>query len=305
VEHIPLKRIPMANGDDVRRFQQPLANSRLFRRFAQRGSYRVFSNSRPATSLNGVHKPAGQRLESGTGVVFAGDENDMAEIIQKHRIRRMPEMYAAHSQTECAVIGIYVRPSDNEKQDLAATPAVNEGTDSLGSGGTLGLLGPAVYEFTGSVTNLIGTLTLAGDGNSNDLWIFEIATAFTTASDSSVVVTATGADAGVYFEVGSQATFGVDGTIQGNVLAGTAIVFQPGAQITCGRAFAQSAVNFDGVDTSNGVETNCSVKYSVDVEKYNRSFHLIQLHTPRGVSDECTEIDTNAIVLTKRNAAKG
>jgi hypothetical protein len=36
--------------------------------------------------------------------------------------------------------------------NLAATPAVNEGTDSLGSGGTLGSLGPGVYEFTGSVT---------------------------------------------------------------------------------------------------------------------------------------------------------
>jgi type VI secretion system secreted protein VgrG len=142
---------------------------------------------------------------------------------------------------------------------LAATPAVNEGTDSLGSGGTPGStlpsLAPGVYSFTGAVTDLLGTLTLAGDGNSNDLWIFEIATGFTTASDSSVVVNNTGEDAGVYFEVGSQATLGVDSTIQGNILAGTSIVLDPGAQITCGRAFAQTAaVNFHGVDTSNGME---------------------------------------------------
>jgi hypothetical protein len=146
---------------------------------------------------------------------------------------------------------------------LAATPAINEGTDSLGSGGTLGSLAPGVYMFTGSVTNLIGTLTLTGDGNSNDLWIFEVATALTAATDASVVVTNTGANSGVYFEVGTQATLGTDTTIQGNILAGTAIVFDPGAQITCGRAFAQSAVNFAGADTSNGMQnqvnsSNCS-----------------------------------------------
>jgi hypothetical protein len=146
---------------------------------------------------------------------------------------------------------------------LAATPAVNEGTDSLGSGGTLGSLGPGVYAFTGSVTSLIGTLTLAGDGKSNDLWIFSIANAFTTASNSLVVVNNTGSNAGVYFEIGSQATLGMDTTIQGNILAGTAIVFDPGAQITCGRAFAQAAVTFAGVDTGNGMEnrvdsSNCS-----------------------------------------------
>ena len=84
----------MADGDDLCPFQQSLADSRLFRRFTQRGGYGVFSNGRPATSLNRVHKTAGQRLEAGAGIVLAGDENDMAEIIQKNGIRRMPEMYA-------------------------------------------------------------------------------------------------------------------------------------------------------------------------------------------------------------------
>ena len=38
-------------------------------------------------------KPARQRLEASAGIVLAGDENDMAEIIQKNGIRRMPEMH--------------------------------------------------------------------------------------------------------------------------------------------------------------------------------------------------------------------
>ena len=83
----------MAGGNDMCPFQQTLADSRLFRCFTQCGSYRVFSNGRPATSLNGVHKSARQRLDAGTGVVLACDENDMPEIIQKNGIRRMPEMY--------------------------------------------------------------------------------------------------------------------------------------------------------------------------------------------------------------------
>jgi hypothetical protein len=84
---------PMADWDHLRPFQQSLADSRLFRRFAERGSYGIFSNGRAATSLNRVHKTARQRLEAGTGIVLAGDEHDMAEIIQKDGICRVPEMY--------------------------------------------------------------------------------------------------------------------------------------------------------------------------------------------------------------------
>ena len=49
-----------------------------------------------------------------------------------------------------------------------------------------------------------------------------------------------------------------------------------------------------GVD---GCESLSSVKHSVDVQKYNRPFHLVQLHTQREVSDECIETGVNAIVL--------
>ena len=79
----------MAKGDDVCPFQQPLANSRLFRRFSQRCRRSLFSNDCPVNSPNRVHKTAWQCLEASAWVVLADDENDITEIIQKNSICRM------------------------------------------------------------------------------------------------------------------------------------------------------------------------------------------------------------------------
>ena len=92
-----------------------------------------------------------------------------------------------------------------------------------------------------------GVLTLAGGSNLAPLWIFQIGTGLTTDTGSSVAVTGTGAAAaGIYWEVGSQATLGVNTEFQGNILAGSAVVFDVGAQDTCGRAFADTSVTFAG-----------------------------------------------------------
>src|ERR1700676_1372760 len=136
---------------------------------------------------------------------------------------------------------------------LANTASTNNFTGScLGSGvGCINNLAPGVYSSTLSSTLLNGALPLRGGSSTAPLWIFEMAEGFTTASDSSVLVTGTdAASSGVYFEVGSQATLGDNTEFQGNILAGTAVVFDPGAQITCGRAFtdtaAGTAVTFAG-----------------------------------------------------------
>jgi type VI secretion system secreted protein VgrG len=121
---------------------------------------------------------------------------------------------------------------------LANTPGATDLT-----GGTLGVgsdatLAPGVYSFS-STAELNGVLTLAGGSNLAPLWIFQIGTGLTTDTGSSVAVTGTGAAAaGIYWEVGSQATLGVNTEFQGNILAGSAVVFDVGAQDTCGRAFA-------------------------------------------------------------------
>jgi hypothetical protein len=111
-------------------------------------------------------------------------------------------------------------------------------------------LTPGVYKFTDSVTYLSGALTLNGGGDPNALWIFQIGTALTTTPDSSVLVNNTGAGAGLYWQVGTQATLGVNSVVQGNFLAGSEVAFALGAQIACGRAFTDTsggtAVTFDG-----------------------------------------------------------
>jgi hypothetical protein len=54
------------------------------------------------------------------------------------------------------------------------------------------------------------------------------------------------AAAGVYWVVGSQAILGDNTAFLGNIVAETNISFYPGAQDTCGRAFADTSVTFAG-----------------------------------------------------------
>jgi len=119
----------------------------------------------------------------------------------------------------------------------------------LGSPG-YALLAPGIYTFT-SAAQLTGALTLAAGGNLAPLWIFETTSTLITASDASVVVTDTtggagAAAAGVYWVVGSQAILGSNTAFLGNILAETNISFLPGAQDTCGRAFADTSVTLAG-----------------------------------------------------------
>jgi len=163
--------------------------------------------------------------------------------------------------------------SNTAYNTLAATPFDFTFT-CLGTGvGCSNNLAPGVYFSSLSSTLLNGTLTLNGGGDPNALWIFETAFGLTTGSGSSVVVTGAGQGAGLYWEVGSQATLGDNTSFQGNILAGTEVAFDPGAQDTCGRAFtdtaAGTAVTFAGNNpaTATGVPNevgfgNCSASTS-------------------------------------------
>ena len=126
------------------------------------------------------------------------------------------------------------------------------GTQDLGSlVGNANHLTPGVYTFTSSVVRLHGTLTLDAGGAINPVFVFLMPFQLTTDTGSSVFMNPGGLnggrDAGVFWVVGSQATLGVNSTFEGNILAGTLIDPLPGAQIVCGRAFAQTQVTFKGV----------------------------------------------------------
>jgi hypothetical protein len=101
-------------------------------------------------------------------------------------------------------------------------------------------LSPGVYCFDSSA-QLTGTLTLSGSG----VYVFQIGSTLTTASDSSVVLTS-GATAGdVFWQVGSSATLGTGTAFAGSVLAYTSDTVTTGTSVS-GRVIAlNGAVTLD------------------------------------------------------------
>jgi hypothetical protein len=112
---------------------------------------------------------------------------------------------------------------------------------------------PGVYCFSSSA-QLTGTLTLDAGGNPNAVWVFQIGSTLTTASNSSVVLINDADSCNVFWQVGSSATIGTDTSFAGNILALTSITLTTGA-ITSGRALAQNgAVTLDSNQSTLYVE---------------------------------------------------
>jgi len=98
-----------------------------------------------------------------------------------------------------------------------------------------------VYSFSSSA-QLTGTLTLDAQGSPDSLFVFQIGSTFTTASNASVRVINGGAPCNVFFQVGSSATLGTNTAFVGNLLALTSITLNTGATLRDGRALAQNGV---------------------------------------------------------------
>ena len=98
-------------------------------------------------------------------------------------------------------------------------------------------LTPGVYFFSSSA-QLTGTLTLNDLGNPNAVFVFQIGSTLTTASNSAVVFTSSLTDTNVFWQVGSSATLGTTTAFTGNILALTSITLNNAATIGCGSALA-------------------------------------------------------------------
>lgn len=96
-----------------------------------------------------------------------------------------------------------------------------------------------VYCFSSSA-QLTGELTLDAEGNSNAVFIFQIGSKLTTASNSSVRMINGGSDCNVFWQVGSSATLGTTTAFKGSILALTSIALNNGASIVSGRALARN-----------------------------------------------------------------
>ena len=104
-------------------------------------------------------------------------------------------------------------------------------------------LAPGVYCFTSSA-QLTGQLVLDARGNSNGVWVFQITSTLTTATNSSVIMSKGGRAGNVFWQVGSAATLGTGTAFTGDILAYSSITLTTGASLS-GRALARAAVTMD------------------------------------------------------------
>lgn len=133
--------------------------------------------------------------------------------------------------------------ADAAQADLLAT------FDSLGAavcetdltGQELGglTLPPGVYCFD-TTAGVTGALTLDAGGDANGVWIFQVGTALTTATGSSVAMAGNGDPCGVFWRVGSSATLGTTSSFKGNILALASVTLTSGSSLA-GRALALTA----------------------------------------------------------------
>ena len=117
---------------------------------------------------------------------------------------------------------------------------------------------PGVYTVPAATSNLVGTLTLDGQGNANATWVFLMPSTLITSDGAAVSVINTGSGAGVYWQVGSSATLHSGTMFAGNILADQSITLVSTADILCGRAIAlNGAVTLDTnrISNNNSAET--------------------------------------------------
>ncbi len=117
-----------------------------------------------------------------------------------------------------------------------ACNAVMTGTDLGGL-----TLTPGVYCFASSA-QLTGILTLDAQGNPNAVFIFQMGSTLTTASNASVQVINGGFNCNVFWQVGSSATLGTGTAFVGNILAFSSISANTGASVV-GRMLASNGAS--------------------------------------------------------------
>ncbi len=146
---------------------------------------------------------------------------------------------------------IYASDATAMSAEAGLTQAYQEAAGETGAASLTGVnlggmtLSPGVYSFASSA-QLTGLLTLDAANVANSLFIFQINSTLTTASNAMVRMTNFGAGDRVIWEVGSSATLGSDTAFAGDILALTSITLDAGANISCGAALARNgAVTLD------------------------------------------------------------
>jgi hypothetical protein len=150
-----------------------------------------------------------------------------------------------------AVVGGMIHAADGAAgaAQSALTSAYNDAAGRTGAASVSGDLGgltltPGLYQST-SFLNLTGALRLDGQGNTNSVFIFQIASALTTFSGSQVILQNGAQAANIFWQVGSSATLGTNSIFNGTIMALASVTLTTGAALN-GRALALTgAVTLD------------------------------------------------------------
>lgn len=105
-------------------------------------------------------------------------------------------------------------------------------------------IAPGLYTSTSSLA-ISGPLTLNALGNSNAVFIIQMASTLTTAAGSQIILAGGAQASNIIWQVGSSATLGTNSIFKGTILANTSITANTGANVD-GRLLARSgAVTLD------------------------------------------------------------
>jgi hypothetical protein len=113
------------------------------------------------------------------------------------------------------------------------------------SGDLTGLtLAPGLYKSTSSLA-ITGALTLNAVGNSNAVFIIQMASTLTTGPGSQVILSGGAKASNIIWQVGTSATLGTNSVFKGTIMADQSITLNTGARLD-GRAMARiGAVTLD------------------------------------------------------------
>jgi hypothetical protein len=129
--------------------------------------------------------------------------------------------------------------------NTAASAASTENIGAALMGATT--LGPGVYTAS-SALDVGGTLTLDAHGDANAVWIFQVGSALTVDSGTSILLTDGAQACNVFWQVTSSATLGTGSTFVGSILALTSITVTTDDTIM-GRALARNGSTTLDTDT--------------------------------------------------------
>lgn len=128
----------------------------------------------------------------------------------------------------------------------ALTTAYNDAagrtcTDMVTLSGNIGglTLTPGLYKSTSSLAISSGNLTFDAKGNSNAVFIIQIASTLTTTSGRQVILAGGALASNIFWQVGSSATFGTTSVFKGTIFAMQSITFDTGATLD-GKALART-----------------------------------------------------------------